>query len=129
MWSTPRQGTGTDSTMLIVRASRKSSRRMASATTMAYLPSGVKYMLYGSLTLIVSSLCPVAGSMRVTLSPRSFSTQRVLRSYEGMTCCGCVPTAVWHVHALGEPAHDGAQIARPIGRVHIVRIDERWHPR
>ena len=41
MWSTPRHGTGSGLTMAMVWASRKSSRFFRSATTIAYLPSGV----------------------------------------------------------------------------------------
>ena len=47
-------------------ASRKSMRFSRSAITIAYLPSGVKYMLYGSSTWIVYPVLPVAGSIMVS---------------------------------------------------------------
>ena len=53
MWSTPEHGTCSEWCSLNVCASRKSSRWSRSATTIAYRPSGVKYMLYGSSTGIV----------------------------------------------------------------------------
>ncbi len=74
-------------------ASRKSRRWSRSATTIAKRPSGVKYMLYGSSTGIGFPGLPVCGSIGVTLFPTSFSTYRVFRSYEGVTCCGRLPTA------------------------------------
>ncbi len=51
----------------IVFGSRKSRRWRASATTMADLPSGVKYMLYGSSTGIAVPVLPVRGSIGVRL--------------------------------------------------------------
>ena len=47
--------------------SRKSSRFIASATTIADLPSGEKYMLYGSSTGIALPGLPVFGSIGITL--------------------------------------------------------------
>src|SRR4051812_19960560 len=46
---------------------------------------------------MVSPRCPVAGSMRVRLSPRSLNTHRVFRSHDGVTCCGCRPTEKWSI--------------------------------
>jgi hypothetical protein len=80
----------------IVCASRKSSRLCASATTIAYLPSGVQYMLYGSSTGIVLPGLPVFGSISVRLPLSLFSallaTYSVFRSQLGTTCCGNRPT-------------------------------------
>ena len=50
-WLMPsHSGTSSDCCNAIVCGSRKSSRLRASATTIADLPSAVKYMLYGSST-------------------------------------------------------------------------------
>ena len=56
-----------DDCSAIVFGSRKSSRLSASATTIADLPSGVKYMLYGSSTAIALPGLPVFGSIGVRL--------------------------------------------------------------
>ena len=80
----------------IVCGSRKSSRLKASATTIASLPSGVKYMLYGSSTAIGLPGLPVCGSIGVRLPsvrPSALlATQSVCRSHDGTTCCGLTPT-------------------------------------
>ena len=89
-------GVGSDHWSAMVWGSRKSSRLRASATTTANFPSGVKYMLYGSSTGIALPGLPVRGSMGVRLpSVRPSAllvTQRVLRSHDGTTCCGLMPT-------------------------------------
>src|SRR5664279_6578745 len=89
-------GVGSDDFSAIVCGSRKSSRLCASATTIASLPSGVKYMLYGSSTVIGLPGLPVVGSIGVRLALVVFSallaTQSVFRSHEGTTCCGLRPT-------------------------------------
>ena len=54
-------GVASDDLSAIVCGSRKSSRLYASATTIASLPSGVKYMLYGSSTAIALPGLPVFG--------------------------------------------------------------------
>ena len=76
--------------------SRKSSRLNASATTIADLPSGEKYMLYGSSTGIALPALPVRGSTGVTLPTFVFSalfaTHSVRMSHDGTTCCGFKPT-------------------------------------
>ena len=63
---------------------------------MAYLPSGVKYMLYGSSTGIGLPGLPVSGSIGVRLplvvSSALLVTQSVFRSQAGTTCCGLRPT-------------------------------------
>ena len=59
----PRSSTASPSSA----GSRKSSRLSASATTIADLPSGVKYMLYGSSTTMVLPGLPVVGSIGVRL--------------------------------------------------------------
>ena len=63
---------------------------------MADLPSGEKYMLYGSSTAMALPGFPVVGSIGVRLpSVRPSAllvTQSVLRSYDGTTCCGFTPT-------------------------------------
>ena len=64
---------------------------------MADLPSGVKYMLYGSSTTSgLAAGLPVRGSMAVTLPVLRRSallfTHRVRMSHEGTMCCGAVPT-------------------------------------
>src|SRR5439155_26460340 len=63
---------------------------------MAYLPSGEKYMLYGSSTAIDLPALPVSGSIGVKLPsvrPSAlFATHSVFRSHAGTTCCGLTPT-------------------------------------
>ncbi len=63
---------------------------------MASRPSGVKYMLYGSSTLIGLPGFAVFGSIGVRLpSVRPSAllvTQSVCRSHDGTMCCGLVPT-------------------------------------
>ena len=71
--------------------SRKSIRRRFSAMTIAYLPSGVKYKLYGSSTRTGAPLSPVSGSIGVRLFPELFATHSVFMSYDGTTCCGTRP--------------------------------------
>ena len=60
------------------------------------MPSGVKYMLYGSSTAIDAPVLPVWGSIGVRLPSVRRSallvTQSVRRSYDGTTCCGPWPT-------------------------------------
>src|SRR5690348_13193743 len=96
-WLMPaHSGVGNDDFSAIVFGSRKSSRLKASATTIASLPSGVKYMLYGSSTLTGVPGLPVIGSIGVRLPLVVFSallaTQSVFRSHDGTTCCGFRPT-------------------------------------
>ena len=74
MWSTPWQGTASERRSANVCGSRKSRRASRSATTIAYRPSGVKYMLYGSVTGIRFPGLPVRGSIGVRLFPASFVT-------------------------------------------------------
>ena len=68
----------------------------ASATTIADLPSGVKYMLYGSSTAIAVPGLAGLGSIGVRLPsvrPSALlATQSVRRSHDGTTCCGLRPT-------------------------------------
>src|ERR1700693_3972053 len=63
---------------------------------MASLPSGVKYMLYGSSTITAWPGLPVFGSIGVRLPsvrPSALlATHRVFRSHDGTTCCGLNPT-------------------------------------
>src|ERR1051325_10281135 len=67
-WLMPRHsGVAIEYFNAIVCGSRKSSRLCASATTMAALPSGVKYILYGSSTGMFLPGLPVSGSIGVTL--------------------------------------------------------------
>src|ERR1700674_3311828 len=81
--------------------SRKSIRCRASAMTIAYFPSGVKYMLYGSSTFTGAPSWAVTGSIGVRLFEELFATQRVERSYDGTTCCGTFPVGnvrtTWYV--------------------------------
>ena len=96
-WLMPGQpATSIEYCIAIVFGSRKSSRLRASATTMADLPSGVKYMLYGSSTGTAGPGLPVAGSIGVRLPsvrPSAlFVTHSVRRSHEGTMCCGPMPT-------------------------------------
>lgn len=62
--------------------------------TIAYLPLGVKYRLYGSCTSTVLPALPVLGSMGVRVLPRSLLTQSVFMSQEGTTCWGWAPTLI-----------------------------------
>src|SRR5437879_247156 len=56
--------------------------------------AAVKYMLYGSSTGIVGPLgLPVMGSIGVRLLDRSLVTYSVVRSHDGTTCWGSLPTA------------------------------------
>src|SRR3954466_4882145 len=87
----PRQAVCTDCTSFIVEGSRKSSRSRRSATMIAYFPSGVKYMLYGSSTCTGEPSLPVSGSIGINVLDSLLSTQRRDRSYEGTTCCGIDP--------------------------------------
>ena len=68
----------------------------ASATLIAYLPSGVKYMLYGSSTTTDCPGLPVFGSIGVSVPsvvPSALLvTHSVVRSHDGTTCCGLRPT-------------------------------------
>ena len=90
-------GTSSELITCIVCGSRKSSRLRASATLIAYLPSGVKYMLYGSSTTTDWPGFPVFGSIGVSVPsgvPSAlFVTHSVLRSQDGTTCCGLRPTS------------------------------------
>src|SRR5215204_7731982 len=89
-------GTSIEYCSCIVPGSRKSSRFIASATTIADLPSGEKYMLYGSSTAIGLPALPVLGSTGITLPlvvfSALFATHKERKSYEGTTCCGLRPT-------------------------------------
>ena len=90
MWLTPpHSGTASACFTTKVWGSVNSSVFSASATTMAKAPSGVKYMLYGSLTgMFGPARLPVFGSIGVSeFPPSSFAAYRVFRSQAGMTCC------------------------------------------
>ncbi len=92
-WSSPWQsGNCTRSTSCQVTGSYQIRLRSSSATEIAYLPSGVKYMLYGSATGIVSPGCPVIGSMRRITLPTSSVAYSAVMSCDGTTCCTSVPT-------------------------------------
>ena len=69
----PHFGTSIEYCSFIVIGSRKSRRFIASATTMADLPSGDQYMLYGSSTAIALPGLPVTGSIGVRLPLVVFS--------------------------------------------------------
>ena len=91
-WLTPRHGTCSECCSFIVCGSRKSMRSRASAITIACLPSGLKYRLYGSSTGTERPGLPVAGSTGVSMLPLLSLTHRVFMSHEGTTCCGCAGT-------------------------------------
>ena len=93
-WLTPEHGTGTVLTTLSVCGSRNTICLCASAITTAYLPSGVKYRLYGSSTATGVPIFPVAGSIGVSALPWSLLTHRVRRSQDGTTCSGLCGTCV-----------------------------------
>ena len=62
-WSMPAHaGAGVMSCWTQLCGSYQTSSRLASATAIAYWPSGVKYMLYGSTTGICRPGSPVFGS-------------------------------------------------------------------
>src|ERR687892_81941 len=88
-------GTSMEYCSFIVTGSRKSRRFIASATTIADLPSGEKYMLYGSSTAIALPILPVVGSIGIRLPLLVFSallaTHNVRKSHDGTTCCGLRP--------------------------------------
>src|SRR5258708_28907767 len=93
----PRQrGVAIEYCNVMVCGSRKSSRFNASATMIADLPSGEKYMLYGSSTGTGAPGLPVFGSIGVRLPsvrPSALlATHNVRRSQAGTTCCGLMPT-------------------------------------
>ncbi len=100
-WLTPEHCTFVLFTNAMVCGSRQSIRFIRSAITTAYLPSGVKYRLYGSSTETGLPGLPVAGSMGTSALPVSLFTHSVFRSYDGTTCCGCPGTAkcstIWKV--------------------------------
>ena len=89
-------GVGIENASFMVCGSRKSSRLYASATTIAYLPSGDQYRLYGSSTGTDLPGLPVRGSIGVRLPsvrPSAlFATHSVFRSHDGTMCCGSMPT-------------------------------------
>ena len=95
MWFGYRHGSGTRLMSLNVCGSRKSRLESSSGTTIALVPSGVKYRLYGSVTEIGVPGCPVRGSIGVSAFPRSLFTYNVRRSHEGTTCCGRSGTEKW----------------------------------
>src|SRR5690349_9896924 len=80
----------------MVLGSRKAKRFSASSTTIALLPSGEKYMLYGSWTGTSLPGLPVLGpiGVRVPMLVRSalLVTQSVCISHEATTSCGLRPT-------------------------------------
>src|SRR5476651_59730 len=92
----PHSGTGNVDCSFMVCGSRKSRRFISSTTTMADLPSGDQYRLYGSSTRIDSPGLPVSGSMGVRLPsvrPSALlATHKVRKSHDGTTCCGLRPT-------------------------------------
>src|SRR6476620_5035699 len=104
-WLMPLQSTCVLFCSAIVWGSRKSSRCSASATTIAALPSGVKYMLYGSCTgTFGPRRLPVVGSIGVSeLPPSSLLTHSVFRSYDGTTCCepGAVAKVSMTLYVVG----------------------------
>src|SRR5260370_33364397 len=92
-WFTPEQfGVAIEYCSAMVCGSRKSRRRSASATTIADLPSGEKYMLYGSGTGTDGTGRPVFGALGVRLPEgwpwALFVTHSAWRSEDGTTCCG-----------------------------------------
>src|SRR5205085_10249952 len=97
-WLMPAQpGVAIEYCICMVCGSRKSRRFLASATTMADLPSGVKYMLYGSSTGTAGpDGLAVVGSIGVRLPsvrPSALlATHSVCRFQDGTTCCGLRPT-------------------------------------
>src|SRR5260221_3323030 len=84
-------GTGSDDCSAIVFGSRKSSFFKPSDTTIACLPSGVKYRLYGSSTGTGSPWDPSTGLIGISELPWLFSSHNVRRSYDGTMCCGSRP--------------------------------------
>src|SRR5215831_14149062 len=72
---------------------RKSIRDSASATTIAFLPSGVKYRLYGSATGTGGPGLPVFGLIGVRLLPSVSLTHSTEPFQDGVMWLGCPPTA------------------------------------
>src|SRR5262245_59397451 len=111
---------GTDSELCsaMVFGSRKSRRFIASATTTAARPAGETYMLYGSSTARSLPGLPVTGSIGVSVpSVRPSAllvTQRVVRSHEGTTCWGLVPTL------------NRSTIVSVAGSITYTSLDCRW---
>src|SRR5512144_857772 len=142
----PHPGTSIEYCSANVFGSRKSSRLNASATTIADLPSGVEYMLYGSSTAIALPGLPVAGSIGIrlpSLRPSAlFATHSVRRSHDGTTCCGLMPTlnlsttvfVAWsitdtsHVDALPVVRAGATQFPGACLAVQVLRIDHGRHP-
>ena len=135
----------------MVFGSRKSSRLKASATTMACLPSGVQYMLYGSSTGMVLPGLPVFGSITVRLPlslslgvvghvqrlqvPARHHVLRVQADLEGVDHLQRgrvddrhrVRHVVGHVDALQRAGHVRAQLAGRRLAVQVLRVGHRHH--
>src|SRR6185312_1105669 len=114
----PQRGASIEYWRAIVCGSRKSSRLCASATTIALLPSGVKYMLYGSSTSMGLPGLPVMGSIGVSdpfvVPSALFVTQRVFKSQDGTTCCGLRPTL------------NRSTTLKVAGSITYTSLDETW---
>src|SRR4029450_9106330 len=111
-------GTASELCSVMVLGSRKSRRFIASATTTAERRSGVKYMLYGSSTARSLPGFPLTGSIGVSVpSVRPSAllvTHRIVRSQEGTTCWGLVPTL------------NRSTIVSVAGSITYTSLDCRW---
>ena len=146
------RGTSIEYCSCIVFGSRKSSRFIASATTIADLPSGEKYMLYGivdrdRLAGLAGLRIDRASGCRCFVFSALFATHSVRRSHDGTTCCGLRPTLnlsttcerrrIDHVDVVGldvrhvdarQVAGDGrAQLARGRLAVQVGGVRHRRH--
>src|SRR5437763_8387627 len=92
-------GAGVMSFCCQVCGSYQTSWRRASATEIAYVPSGVKYMLYGSITGIGAPGRPVFGSNGSRWLPTSSVAYSVCMSYDGTTCWSSRPAGYFAITA------------------------------
>ena len=114
-------GTSSELSTAIVCGSRKSSRLRASATMIADLPSGVKYMLYGSSTLIGSPGLPVCGSIGVSepsdVPSALFVTHSVLQVVGRHDVLRVEPDREGVDHLVGRRVDDRDRVRRAVGHV------------
>src|SRR5215468_4840861 len=68
--------------------------------TIAFVPSGEKYRLYGSSIGMSVPGLPLRGSIGVSVLPLLLFTYSVCMSQDGTTCCGSAFTGNWSITAI-----------------------------